>query len=172
MRADWFFPRKLAIRIAENGVPNREVAYIMLANALFASVVFYGAFTWANPPWTILSLLEFATVVVVTVVGFTRCYDAAGGDGNSSFAMQFNCLSFGVWFWVTLAVWAAYWAGIWLFKYGVLAAYNFQQIGLARNLSSIGGSFEWLWTFLAAVVWQFAFFALLSRTMARLRSDA
>ena len=57
MRTDWFFPRKLASRLAQGQVPNREVAYIMLANMLFASFIFYGAFTWANPPWTLLSLI-------------------------------------------------------------------------------------------------------------------
>lgn len=172
MRTDWFFPRKLASRLAQSEVQNREVAYIMLANMLFTSFIFYGAFTWANPPWTLLSFIEAATVVVVTLIGFTKCYDAAGGDANESFAKHFNCLSFGAWFWVTLTVWFVYWAVAWLFRYGVLVAYNFEQIGLARNLSAIGGSFEWLWTFIAAVAWQLGFFLVLSRSLALARSDA
>lgn len=172
MRTDWFLPRRLASRLAGDDVSHREVAYLMLANTLFSSVVFYGAFTWANPPWTLLSLIEFATVVAVSVIGFTRCYDAAGGDTNASFAKHFNCLSFGVWFWVTLAVWFVYWAVVWLFRYGVFAAYNFDHIGLARNLSEIGGSFAWLWTFVATVAWPMTFFALLRRALVLTRSDA
>ena len=172
MRSDWFFPSKLALRLAREGVSNREVAYLMLANLVFGSFIFYGAFTWANPPWTFLSLLEFATVVAVTIIGFTKSYDAAGGDENSSFAKQYNCLSFGVWFWLTLGVWAIYWGVVWLFRYGVFAAYSFDNIGLARNLSSIGGSFEWLWTSLVTVGWSVAFFAWVSRSLAKVRSAA
>ena len=58
MRIDWFIPRRLAARIADDGVPNREVAYLMLANLLFGWVIFYGAFTWANEPWTWLRAIE------------------------------------------------------------------------------------------------------------------
>ena len=171
MRTDWFFPSKLARRLARGDVANREVAYLMLANFLFGSVIFYGAFTWANEPWTLLSLLEFVTVVVITVIGFTKSYDAAGGDENRHFAVHFNCLSFGIWFWVTVAVWIVYWGLVWLFRYGVFAAYRFDQLGLAKNLASIGGSFEWLLTFLAAIIWPLAFYSWLSRGLALARSD-
>jgi hypothetical protein len=89
-------------------VANRELAYIMLANLLFGSVIFYGAFTWANAPWTLLSLLEFVTIVAVTVVGFTNCYYAAGGDESPAFVKNYSCLSFGTWFWATAITWAIY----------------------------------------------------------------
>lgn len=79
MRTDWFFPRKLASRLAQGQVPNREVAYIMLANLLFYPI---------------------------------------------------------------------------------------------RNLAAIGGSFEWLWTFIAVVAWEIAFFFVLRRSLALARSDA
>jgi hypothetical protein len=172
MRLDWFRPRKLARRLVAQEVSNQEVAYLMLGNILFASIIFYGAFTWANPPWTLLSLIEFVSVVTITFVGFTKVYDAAGGDKNDSFAVLFNCLSFGVWFWATVIVWAVYWAVIWAFRYGVFAAYRFERLALAQNLADIGGSFEWLWTFLAALFWQILFFAWLARVIPRARGDA
>lgn len=167
MRSDRFLPKKLAIRLAAGKVSDREVAYLMLANLLFGSLIFYGAFTWANPPWTLLSLLEFVTVAAITVVGFTNCYHAAGGDASSAFVKHYNCLSFGVWFWVTVATWAVYWSVVWLFRAGVVAAYRFDRLGLAENLAGIGGSFEWLWTFVAAVAWQIGYFAWLRRSLAR-----
>ncbi len=172
MRTDWFFPRRLAGRLSRNEVSNREVAYLMLANVLFGSVIFYGAFTWANPPWTLLSLLEAATVVLVTIIGFTKCYFAAGGDSSEQFAKHFNCLSFGAWFWATAAVWSAYWSVVWLFRTGMFAAVRFDNMGLARNLAAIGGSFEWLWTVLASVVWPLVYFAWLRPSLEEARRAA
>lgn len=172
MRKDWFFPRSLAKRLAEGRVSNREVAYLTLANLLFSSFIFYGAFTWANPPWTLLSLLEATVVVVVTIIGFTRSYFAGGGDANEHFARNFNCLSFGAWCWSTLIVWSVYWLVVWLFQTGMFAAYRFENLGLAQNLAAIGGSFGWLWTLLAAVFWQALFFVFLQPGLQKARSAA
>jgi hypothetical protein len=172
MRADWFFPKKLAIRLAARQVPNREVAYLMLANLLFGSVIYYGAFTWGNPPWTLLSLFECVAVAGVTVFGFTNCYYAAGGDESTTFVKHFTCLSFGTWFWATVLTWGTYWLFAWLFRAGVFAAYRFDRLGLAQSLTSIGAGFEWLWTFLAAVLWQVVYFGWLRRSLARAASAA
>lgn len=169
MRLDWFHPRKLAKRFISGQVSNREVAYLMLSNLVFGSVTFYGAFTWANPPWTVLSLFEFVCVVIVTFIGFTKVYDAAGGDKNDSFAALFNCLSFGVWFWSTIIVWGIYWSVVWAFRYTIISAYKFDKLAIAYNLSAIGGSFEWLWTFAAALLWQVLFFSWLTRVIPRAR---
>jgi hypothetical protein len=167
MRLDWFRPRKLARRLVAREVSNQEVAYLMLGNLLFTSVIFYGAFTWANPPWTLLSFIEFVCVAAITIFGLIKVYDAAGGDKNDLFAVLFNCLSLGIWFWSTTIVWSIYWAVSWAFRYGVLAAYSFDNLALAQNLVNIGGSFEWLWTFLAAVTWQALFFIWMTRVIPR-----
>lgn len=172
MRRDWFFPSALARRLAARGVENREVAYFMLANFLFTSVIFYGAFTWSNPPWNLLSLCEAVAVAFVTVVGMTKCYDAAGGDDNPRFAAQFNCLSFPIWFWSTLIVWSAYWVVKWVVGRGLFAAYDLNDIAFTRNMAYIGGTFEWLWTFLASVLWQVLFFSWLHRSLAAVRGAA
>ena len=165
MYFDWFRPRKLARRFVAGGVSNREIAYLMLGNMLFGSVVFYGAFTWANPPWTLMNLLEFVAVVIITMTGFTKVYDAAGGDKNESFAVLFNCLSFGVWFWTTIIVWLVYWAVLWGLSYGAFTAYRFDNFALGRNLTNMVSSYEWFWTFLAAVLWQGVFYAWLARVI-------
>jgi hypothetical protein len=170
MRADWFLPKKLAVRLAAGQVSDREVAYLMLAGLLFGSVIFYGAFTWANPPWSFLSFLEFIVVVVVTVVGFTNCYYAAGGDKATTFVKHFTCLSFGTWLWATVITWLVYWGGVWLYQAGLFAAFRYERMGLAQNLASIGASFEWLWTFSAAVAWQLLYFAWMRRNLYRAAS--
>lgn len=167
MRLDWFHPRKLARRFVLGEVSNREVAYLILSNLLFGSVVFYGAFTWSNPPWTLLSLIEFSCVAMITFIGFTKVYDAAGGDANDSFAALYACLSFGVWFWSTVIVWLSYWVVFWLFRYGIFSAYQYGNLALARNLADIGGSYEWLWTFIAALMWQVLYFSWLARVIPR-----
>ncbi|AKJ27319.1 hypothetical protein [Caldimonas brevitalea] len=165
MHLDWFQPARLAARLSHGGVPNREVAYLMLASLLFSSVIFYGAFTWANPPWTWLSLYEFVVVVAITVVGMGKCYEAAGADANPRFAADFSCLTFPVWLWTTVLIWSVYWGGVFAFRSGVFAAYRFDQMGLAKNLALIGGSFGWLWTFLALVFSQVVFFAWMARVL-------
>lgn len=102
MHRDWFIPGKLALRLAAGDVSRREIAYLTLANLVFSWVIFYGAFTWANPAWTLLSLFEFVVVLAITLMGFTKCFDAAGGEANEQFAAHYNCLSFGVWVWTTV----------------------------------------------------------------------
>jgi hypothetical protein len=169
MRIDWFRPRQLARRLAAREVSNREVAYLMLANMLFGSILFYSGFSGANPPWTWPTLIEFVTVVTITLVGFTKVYDSAGGDKNPSFPALFNCLTFGVGVWTTFIVWVVYWAGVYAFRYGVFTADRFEKLALAQNLASIGGSFEWLWTFLAAVFGPTLYFAWLARVIPRAR---
>lgn len=120
--------------------------------------MFYGAFTWANPPWTLLSLGEFVILVFVTLIGFTNCFDAAGGELNERFAADYSCLSFGVWVWTTVLIWSIHWLGIYLFRLGVFAAYNYERLGVAQNLASIGASFSWAWTFLAILGSQVFYF--------------
>ncbi len=167
MRLDWFFPSRLALRMARNEVGNREAAYLMLANLVFNVLLFYSALTWANPPWMWLSLLECLLLLAVSIHGFTRCYFAAGGDENRQFIWQVNCLWFGAWFWSTAIVWSVYWSVLYLFHAGLWAAYRFEQLGLAKNLAAIGGSFDWFWTLLAAVMWQVILFALLAPSLAK-----
>ncbi len=171
MHIYWFFPRRLAIRFVQGLVLPQEIAYLMLANLLFGSVIFYGAFTWANEAWTLLSFYEFVTVVAITVIGMQKCYEAAGGDRNVQFAAEFNCLSFPVWFWSTAIVWSVYWAVKWLFSAGIFFAYRFDHLGLAKNLALIGGSFDWLWTFLATIMWQIIFFWWLKSTLHTLENN-
>jgi hypothetical protein len=172
MRRDWFFPGRLARRLAAGEVSNREVAYIVLANMLCGLVMFYGAFTWANPPWTLLSLVEGVTVAAITIVGFTKCYDASGGDGSQTFVRDFNCLAFGVWVWVTVGVWSVYWIGSALVRMGLISMYESRRTGLGSMLAEMGASYHWLWTFLAAAVWQFIYFAWMASSLAKARAQA
>lgn len=107
-----------------------------------------------------------------TIGWLTKCYDAAGGDSNGDFAKQFNCLSFGVWFWVTLAVWAIYWIVVALLRQRAFAAYEAGDTGTVAALAAVGGGIEDLWTVVAVLAWQIGFFAWLRSGLAKARGDA
>lgn len=47
----------------------------------------------------------------------------------------------------------------------MFAAYNYDSLGLAHNLASIGASFGWLWTFMAIVGAQVAYFLWLAAVL-------
>jgi hypothetical protein len=161
MHADWFFPKKLAQRLARNEVANREVAYLMLGNLLFSQVIYYGAFTWGNAVWSMLNLLEAVAVVTVIITGFASCYFAAGGDTCEHFAKYVNCLSFGIWFWTTAIVWVGYWGVLWLFDIGFFEPTQFDRYGIAEKLTSAGWVVVSLWTAFAAFLWQVIYFVWL-----------
>lgn len=97
MYIHWISPKKLVNKLAQKQISNREVAYFILGSLIFYSVLYYGAFTWSNPSWTVLSWVEGLLVVCVTILGITKCFDAAGGDENDRFAADYSCLSFPIW---------------------------------------------------------------------------
>jgi hypothetical protein len=164
MKTYWIFPRKLIPKLAQRQVSNREVAYFILGNLLFSSAIYYGSFTWGNPPWTLLSWAECLLVVFVTVVGMVKCYDAAGGDENDRFAADFSCLSLPVWLWTTIGVWLTYWVVIYLFRFSVIRL-SVDDYQFSKNLIDIGGSFFWLWTVIAIVASQVIYFSWLSKSL-------
>lgn len=164
MSTHWIFPQRLVYKLAKRQISNREVAYFILASFLFSWVMYYGAFTWSNPAWTVLSWAEGLLVVCVTILGMSKCFDAAGGDANDRFAADFSCLSFPIWLWTTIGVWSVYWLVFYLFQFSVIkiSADNFQ---FSRNLINIGGSFFWLWTVTAIIALQIIYFAWLAKSL-------
>jgi hypothetical protein len=119
----------------------------------------------------VLGLLECAAVVGVTILGFTKVYDAAGGDRNSSFAVLVNCLSFGVWLWSTLIAWGVFWLGWWAFRAGYIKALTLGRSALADNLAEIGASYESLWLLATVVMWQVLYFSWLARVIPKVRDE-
>ena len=173
MQLDWFFPKRLATRLANDQVSHREIAYLILANLLLTAIFYYGGFTWSNDAFTWLTLYEFIVFIVVLAYGMTRCFVASGGNSNRNFAAEFSCLSFPIWFWTLTTVWGIYWAVKLGFKYRMIANYSYEKMGFYQLLFAIGANVEWLWTFMAIIGAQIMFFVWLSsclRHMAFTRS--
>ena len=161
MHIDWFLPKKLAKRLARNEVSNREVAMLMLASLVVGHVIYYGAFVTGVPSWSLLSFYEATLVVIVTFIGFSRCYLAAGGDSNDRFFRNWLALSFGVWFWTTIWVWSVYWLVVWAYSPAMEFLFRLGHYELARAGAAIGSGFYPLWTVLAAILWETIYFTWL-----------
>jgi hypothetical protein len=166
MGKHWLSARGLAEKLGSGEIGNREVAYLMIANLVLATVIYYGAFTTANPPWTALSLWEGVMTAVIVIYGMIRCYEAAGGDKNDRFAADFNSLSFPIWLWITVTVWPAYWLGLWMYRSGIRRL-AFDDYELASSIARYGERIEWLWTAAAIIGAQIWYFWWLRRAMAR-----
>lgn len=167
MQRDWFSPKKLSIRLANDKVSNREIAYLILANLLTIAVFYYGGFTWANEAFTWLTLYEFVVFIAVVMYGVTKCFIASGGDSNRNFAADFSCLSFPISLWTQTIIWGLYWAVKVGFKYGLIANYSYEKMGFYQLLFAIGANVEWLWTFMAIIGVQIAFFTWLHSCLRR-----
>src|SRR5258706_3223081 len=112
----WVAPGLLATKLSRDEISNREVAYFIMGNFLLGTVVYYSGLTWANQPWTALSLWEALLVIVIAVFGMIHCFEAAGGDANSHFAAQFNCLTFPISLWTTVIAWSLFWLSAWAYR--------------------------------------------------------
>jgi hypothetical protein len=100
-------------------------------------------------------------VVIVTIIGFSRCYLAAGGDSNDRFFRNWLALSFGVWFWTTLLVWSVYWLVVWAYSPAMEFLFRLEHYELARTVAAVGSGFYPLWTVLAAILWETIYFTWL-----------
>jgi len=165
MRRHWLLPRLLAGKLARGEVSNTEVAYFMIGNLLLGSALYYSGVVWGNPPWTALSLWECALVVVVTVYGMIRCFDAAGGEANARFAADFNCLSFPIWLWTSVIVWSAFWIVTWLLRRWGLEVVPASS-PFAETYAFVFGKAGWVLTAGAIVGSQIIFFAWMRATLA------
>ena len=60
--------------------------------------------------WSWLSAYEAVVLTAVTVVGFSKAYEVAGGDANPDFVAEFTCLYVPVSVTTLPLVWGAFWA--------------------------------------------------------------
>ena len=134
----------------------------MLGNLLLGTAIYYSGLIWGNPPWTALSLWEAALVAIVTVFGMIRCFEAGGGDANSRFAADFNCLSFPIWLWTTVVVWSAFWALSWAWRKWLFSMASADG-DFIQLLAHISGRMEWFLTMAAIVACQITFFVWMQR---------
>jgi hypothetical protein len=100
---------KLVQDLARDRVSTRDKAYYLLAGFLFYIAIGYSTLTFANSGRNWLGLYECCLVLVITILGIQRCYEAGGGDENKQFVVDFTCLSLPVSIKVNIAVWGLYW---------------------------------------------------------------
>jgi hypothetical protein len=170
MWTHWLVPSRLAQKLGRGEISNREVFYFILGNTLWGWFLYYAAFTWANAPWTFLSLWEAGLVVVITVFGMIRCFDAAGGDDNSRFAADFSCLTFPVALWTMTLIWAAFWIVTWMYT-KVLIHAPVDDGQLSRLISVVSGRMGWFATTAAIVGSQIAYFVWMRRLLSKVAQE-
>lgn len=148
-----FNARKVAESLHRGEVSARDRAYYLMASFLVLLPFFYFGLVDGNPPASWLNLYEVFAVVVITVIGFVKVYEAAGGDSNPEFVAQFTCLWVPVAVTTMIAVCAAYWGIALGFREGLIALSR-SNLQISASLYNIGSDFFGLLIFLAAALTQ------------------
>jgi hypothetical protein len=131
--------RRLAEELGRGDVSSRTKGYYLFAGFVLWLVINATGFTTASPLWSWMSVIETAALLLITVLGFSYAYDAAGGDENPDFVAQFTCLYVPVSITTVLAVWAAYWAVRFGFRESIVAISE-SRMAFAISLGRIGSS--------------------------------
>lgn len=102
---------KLTQKLANNEVTESQTFSYFLANAiLWTLVLYYGPATGAKVTW--LTLYDLVIVLLVSIVGLLKCFEANGGSNGNDFVVRATCLSFPIGLKITilnlLLVWGAY----------------------------------------------------------------
>ena len=148
-----FNAKKVAEEIRKNEIGSRARGHYLLASFLLFTILSYAGLTASNPLWSWLSIYEGVVVVVITVFGIAKAYEAAGGDSSRDFVVEFTCLSVPVYITTMMLVWSIHW-GIVFGLREFITALSTSRSQFAVNLAYIGGDFFGLLIFLAAVLVQ------------------
>jgi hypothetical protein len=152
-----FSAKRLAEKIAHGEVSSREYAYYLLAGFLIYMPIYYSGLASASPLWSWMSLYEVGVVILVTIVGIARSYDAAGGDENPNFVAEFTAFYVPVSVTTVPLVWTVYWAVSIGFQESIIALVN-SNFQIAKNLISIGSNFFGLLLFVCVILTQVIIF--------------
>jgi hypothetical protein len=165
-----FNAKRLALELAQNKVGSRERGYYLIASFLIFIAFYYSGLVSANPLWSWLSIYEAVVVSVITVLGFSKAYETAGGDSNPNFVVEFTCLYVPVSVTTMLTVWGAYWAITLGFQETITALTN-SHLQIANNLLRIGGDFFGLLAFLGVSLVQAITFYRINRLFVIVRGN-
>jgi hypothetical protein len=83
----------------------------MLAGFIFSLALGYSTLTFSNAGQSWFGLYEFLLLVVTTVFGFERCYNASNVSDHRFFIADFICLSLPIGITTTIVVWGCHWGG-------------------------------------------------------------
>lgn len=84
--------KKLAVDLGRGEVSLSDKGHYLVAGFVMWLLIGVSGLTLTSPLWTWMSLIETAAVIMVYLLGFSYAYDAAGGDENPEFVVQFTCL--------------------------------------------------------------------------------
>lgn len=121
-------------------------------------------------PWTWMSLIETAALIVVYLLGFSYAYDAAGGDENRDFVVQFTCLYLPVSVTTVAVVWGAYWSIAFGFREWIIA-FSDSYYQFAVNLSRVGSNLFGALTLLAVLMVQAVTFYRITKLLEIVRTQ-
>ena len=165
-----FNARKLARELNLNQVGPRDRGYYLLASFLMFTFFYYLGLMPDNPLWSGISIIEGLVITLVTIFGLAKAYEAAGGDENPEFVVQFTCLYVPVSITTILVVWSLFWGTSVLFRESIKALSE-SHLQFAINLSRIGGDVFGALVFLAAVSTQGITFYRITRLFSVVRSQ-
>ncbi len=131
--------RKLAEELGRGQVSPSEKAYYLFAGFAIWLVINVTGFTAVSPLWSLMSFVEAVAMLIITALGFSYAYAAAGGDDNPDFVAQFTCLYVPVSLTTVVVVWAAYWGIVIGFRESIIAISE-SRLQFAINLSRLGSS--------------------------------
>ena len=94
--------KALTTELARDQVGEKSMFQYFLANSLLGTILLYYAIIFgANINW--MFLIEVVVVVLITVHGLLKAFDANGGSNGKNFLVRATCLAFPIGFKVNLA---------------------------------------------------------------------
>lgn len=148
-----FNAKQVARELARKEIGPKARGYYILASLLLFTPFYYSGFMWANPLWSWLSIYEAFVVIVVTFIGFTKSFEAAGGENNPDFIAEFTCLYVPVSLTTILAIWSSFWV-VTIGLRESITSLSESNLQLAQDLSRLGSDFFGLLSFLAVALVQ------------------
>jgi hypothetical protein len=163
--------KKLAVELGRGEIGPREKGYYLFAGFVMWLLIGASGFTTVSPLWTWMSLIETAALVVVYLLGFSYAYEAAGGDENRDFVVQFSCLYVPVSITTVAAIWALYWGIAFGFRESIIALSN-SHFQFAANLGRIGSDLFGALVILAVLMVQAVTFYRITKLLEIVRAQS
>jgi hypothetical protein len=163
--------KKLAVELGRGDVSLSDKGHYLVAGFVMWLLISVSGLTRVSPLWTWMSLIETAALIIVYLLGFSYAYDAAGGDENPDFVVQFTCLYVPVTVTTVAIVWGVYWGVAFAFRESIIALSD-SRFQFAINLSQIGSNLFGAMTMLADLMAQSVTFYRITKLFRIVRATA
>jgi hypothetical protein len=163
--------KKLAVELGRGEITLRDKGYYLFAGFVMWLLIGASGFTTLSPMWSWTSFIETAALIMVYLIGFSYVYEAAEGDQNPDFVVQFTCLYVPVSITTVAFVWSFYWIITLGFRQSIIALSE-SHFQFAINLSRIGGNLFDVLVILAVLMVQVLTFYRITKLFAILRSQS